>query len=315
VISSFLCHCDGLLLKSILYKMDQQKRTLKPPIKISILEKQESEVSYCWKACQLFSYILVVISGIATSLAIGSLLRAFQNECILYSQYQVDSVDIDNKTISVKSLGSLGTAMSYCNFCQFCPVASVIFAGIWGTLFVMCGKGGNASQNLPQPWRIVPPAFLFNLVFVVLSCVSVALTIGGFSSFCDSIVRSVNVTDCEALTDYKWREYPNATNFYDDIVIAETGAAITLVGWLLGFVVLIIRCLSHADFHVVAKLVDSSPTQSETNSTVTTTAATTIPMTPPDKSPNEQEPLIILTPGSGPGSNHFKKSKKKGQHS
>jgi hypothetical protein len=174
----------------------------------------------------------------------------------------------------------------------------------------MCGRGGSSTQNLPQPWRIVPPAFLFNLIFVILSCVSVALTFGGFASFCDSIVAAVNETNCEALTEYKWKEYPNATNFYDDIVIAETGAAITLVGWLLGFVILIIRCLTHADFEVVAKLVES-PSQSP--STVTTTAATVTPTTPPDKPQNEHEPLIILTPGSG--SNQSKKSKKKGTNS
>lgn len=65
----------------------------KPPVKISILEKDESEVSHCWKLGQLFSYILVVISGIATSLAIGKIQRIFLHECVLYADLAVTLVN------------------------------------------------------------------------------------------------------------------------------------------------------------------------------------------------------------------------------
>ncbi len=119
---------------------------LKPPIKISILEKHESEVSYCWKALMIFSYVIILISGIATSLAIGSIIKMFGNECILYST-PTNVVQL-NRTIQIQnSEYSYWGAMSYCNFCQFCPVASVIFAAIWGVLFIMCGKGGNPDSK------------------------------------------------------------------------------------------------------------------------------------------------------------------------
>lgn len=126
--------------------MEPSKRMLKPPIKISILEKHESEVSYCWKALMIFSYVIILISGIASSLAIGSIIKMFGNECILYSA--PTSVSVINKTISITDATyTYWGEMSYCNFCQFCPVASVIFAGIWGVLFIMCGRGGNADSK------------------------------------------------------------------------------------------------------------------------------------------------------------------------
>lgn len=126
--------------------MDSSKRTLRPPIKISILEKQESEVSYCWKAWMIFSYIIILISGIATSLAIGSIIKMFGNECILYS-FPTEVSVTGNNTIIILSKDNYWGNMSYCNFCQFCPVASVIFAGIWGVLFVMCGRGGSPDSK------------------------------------------------------------------------------------------------------------------------------------------------------------------------
>ncbi|CAG7832925.1 unnamed protein product [Allacma fusca] len=173
--------------------MDPSKRTLKPPIKISILEKPSEDVSYCWKACQLFSYVIVVISGIATSMAIGNIQRMFHDECVLYSNLTVTKV-VNGSEIHLLPADQHWGSRDKCNYCQFLPVASVICAGIWGTLFVMCGRGGNSSRNLPQPWRIVPPAIVFNFVFVVLSCVSVVLTFEGFSVFCSSLESSLNIS-------------------------------------------------------------------------------------------------------------------------
>jgi len=175
------------------------KRILKPkpPIKISILEKQESEISYCWKAWMIFSYLIVVISGIATCLSVGSTSKVFGNSCILYAT--PENVVAVNKTISIPSTtDDHWGSMSYCNFCQFMPVASVMFGGIWLVLFVMCGRGGNADSNLPQPWRIVLPAIIFSFIFVVLQCVGDALTFGGFRSFCDAVMKNINVQSCEA---------------------------------------------------------------------------------------------------------------------
>lgn len=112
-------------------------------------------------------------------------------------------------------------------------VASVIFSWVSFCLFLMCGKGGKTISNLPQPWRIVPFAIIFNLVFVILSSVSVEFTFGGFSSFCSSIVQNVNlaggkVSSCDELDDYNLKLKDTANNdkydvgnFYDNVVIAQ----------------------------------------------------------------------------------------------
>jgi len=118
----------------------------KPPVKISILERDESEVSHCWKYCQLFSYILVVISGVATSFSMGTLQRIFHHECILYADLAVAWGKNWTILIVPHSASRWGTA-SHCAFCQFCPVSAVIFAGIWGTIFVICGRGGASSRK------------------------------------------------------------------------------------------------------------------------------------------------------------------------
>jgi hypothetical protein len=118
----------------------------KPPVKISILEKDESEVSHCWKYCQIFSYVMVIISGIATSLAMGSVQRMFKHECLLYADLAVTTPNNWTIEITHHTASRWGSA-THCGFTQYCPVASVIFAGIWGTIFVMCGRGGASSRK------------------------------------------------------------------------------------------------------------------------------------------------------------------------
>lgn len=78
---------------------------------------------------------------------------------------------------------------------------------------------------------------------------------------------------CEDLIGLHWVQFPTASNFYDDIVIAEvrkiasetieidqkliycffdvqTGCVVTLVGWSMSVLILIIRMFSQADFTV-----------------------------------------------------------------
>ena len=41
--------------------------------------------------------------------------------------------------------------------------------------------------SLPQPWRMVPVAFFFNTIFVIIACVHVAYVYQGFDLFCRNI--------------------------------------------------------------------------------------------------------------------------------
>jgi len=120
----------------------------KPPVRIAILEKSESEVSHCWKICQLFSYVLVVISGIATCLAASNVQGMFNSHCPLYANLTI-KVELEDYYYSLTVLPYLSYwgPRHNCNWVQFCPVASVMFATIWGTLFIICGRGGNAHRK------------------------------------------------------------------------------------------------------------------------------------------------------------------------
>ena len=127
--------------------MEGNNRTCnKPPIKISILEKSSADISYCWKACQLFSYVIVIISGIATSMAMGNILKMFSGECILYSELDAELVPNKSEIVLKPSpVYQKWGSREHCDFCEFAPVASVICAGIWGTFFVMCGHGRHSG--------------------------------------------------------------------------------------------------------------------------------------------------------------------------
>jgi hypothetical protein len=110
--------------------------------------------------------------------------------------------------------------------------------------------------------------------------------------------------------DFSWKHYPNATYFYDDVIIAETGAAISLAGWLMGFLILLIRCITHADFLVVERqpVTTSNPVQiggsPSTGVTSVNNSSTSSKVTTPEKTSIEAEPLIMVTTATetaGPG--------------
>ena len=71
----------------------------------------------------------------------------------------------------------------------------------------------------------------------------------------------------------------------------------------MGFMVLVIRCITHADFRIIAfspAPVTSNPAQSESQSTVVTTVTSpaSSQATTPEKKPTanlEVEPLILVT--------------------
>lgn len=118
----------------------------RPPKPISILEKDESEVSHCWKYCQVFSYITVIISGIATCLAMANVQSMFHHECLLYADLSL-SVENNWTIVITPHHASRWGVAAHCEFTTYSPVACVIFAGLWATVFVMCGRGGASTRK------------------------------------------------------------------------------------------------------------------------------------------------------------------------
>lgn len=120
---------------------------------IELCERADSEISPCWKIITVLSYFCIVISGMATSIAIGSLLAAFNNNCVLYARLTVRGLDeivlgggnltLYDDNIVIEQYGSLYD----CTFSEFCSVASAIFGGVWGIMFLQCGKGGITKRR------------------------------------------------------------------------------------------------------------------------------------------------------------------------
>lgn len=48
--------------------------------------------------------------------------------------------------------------------------------------------------SLPQPWRIVPPALVFNSAFAILSSFVLYKAVTGFQAFCLNVTNELNLT-------------------------------------------------------------------------------------------------------------------------
>jgi len=111
--------------------------------------------------------------------------------------------------------------------------------------------------------------------------VCVSLMVGGFSAFCASVAPQVNASDCDDLLGFSWERYPEASNFYDDVILAQTAASFVVAGWMIGFVILIILVINHEDFRVIGPDRKASSSPSTTASVPAAGVQTSGGSTPP----------------------------------
>jgi len=135
-----------------------------------------------------------------------------------------------------------------------------MYAGILLVMVLNFGRGGGKSafrgRGVAESWRIVPVAFLFNLIFLILSSIIFGTIENGFSKFCDGMNQKGssrtlgNVSSCaDVLTfSFPWDKYN--TNLRMEYVLAKIGASLQLGGSLLAFLTIIVRCCMPADFIV-----------------------------------------------------------------
>ncbi|CAG7819373.1 unnamed protein product [Allacma fusca] len=105
---------------------------------------------------------------------------------------------------------------------------------------------------------MVPIAFVFNCICLIVSCVHVAYVYNGFTLFCKNIHPindAAKVKRCDELFHAKVKNADG--DLAANIAGAQVFSVFGLIGWMLGLVVLIIRCATHADFHVMAQRVDA----------------------------------------------------------
>ncbi|ODM95996.1 hypothetical protein Ocin01_10689 [Orchesella cincta] len=220
-------------------------------------------VSCWWMTLPIFCYLAIIAGGVMCSIAVGGVTAAFDPSCIFFANVTLKGLDLLNNSkiltrdnVEVNDWGD----MDSCLFPEYTSVACVMYAGILLVMVLNFGRGGGKSafrgRGVAESWRIVPVAFLFNLIFLILSSIIFGNIQNGFSTFCDGINQQGssrtlgNVSRCADVLKFTfpWDKYN--TNLHLQYVLSKVGAALQLGGSLLAFLTIIIRCCIPADFIV-----------------------------------------------------------------
>ncbi|CAG7815088.1 unnamed protein product [Allacma fusca] len=119
-----------------------------PRWKIFIVEKNDKEVSHCWKNLQILTYVLVIVCGIASSKSMGDVSFMFSNKCIFNATLITEMGVNGTRFISSDNFDIVRWGEpSDCDFSQFYPVFSMACAGFLATFFAMCGRGGDTTRK------------------------------------------------------------------------------------------------------------------------------------------------------------------------
>ncbi|CAL8121748.1 unnamed protein product [Orchesella dallaii] len=231
---------------------------------IELRDRAESDISPYWKILTLLSYLMTAIGGITTSISIGSLLAAFHNNCVLYGRLTMRGLDevaaSGNRTLYEENIANESYGLlADCTYCEYCSAASTVVGTALGCMFFQCGRGGVTGKSLTKSWIIVPPALVLNLVFFILSIVTFAKTIGGLSFFCNNLRSETytgeqsNITTCLEILSFHFPDDVYNTNLYLDYILAQVGASLTFLGWLISLFILILRCFIPVDFVVYGR--------------------------------------------------------------
>lgn len=149
-------------------KVSPRRKLMKEEIELR--ERSETEISPLWKIVTVASYFVIVAAGITTSICIGSLLAAFTNNCVLYARITVRGLDeiaasgqnltLYDDNIVVEQYGALAD----CTFTEYCSAASAIFGGMWGIMFLQCGRGGITKRRYFYCCRLKIPGHVSEIV-------------------------------------------------------------------------------------------------------------------------------------------------------
>lgn len=232
---------------------------------VTLYERRWQNVFIGWKYFQITMYLVTAVAGILASFCWTRINYGFEDNCILYANITFynkgDSDDKRNSDVN-KDTSQFGREV-YCSYCQYVPVCSVLFAAMWLTFFTMCGRGGRSDHGLPQPWRIVYPAMIFNFLLFFFSLIAIIWFKDGHYQFCKFFKENNNKTSCQELREYSlFDTRGEEIDLY--FFLAEAGTWGVTFGWLIGAVLLVTRCCFLADFTVMKiTVISATPVEEE----------------------------------------------------
>ncbi|KAI4484377.1 hypothetical protein M0802_013104 [Mischocyttarus mexicanus] len=247
-----------------------------------LIERDLNQISILWKILQIFFYFLTTISGYCSAILFYIFWKdVFGGHCPLWAHTYIIStvIVINSNNDCVESetvvknieqdyknwLNYIVVKYDYGKHCEWYFIVSLfscIFGIVWIAFFSVYGKGGYSYKTIPSPWRIVPPALFFNLIFTIVTIYIAYDLEMGFKTFkfhMDKVF--VELTgNSELLSDqmicnilqsyvelYNVHGY-NACNLFFTLKILTWTMAFS---WVAGLILLLIRILLVVDFRIL----------------------------------------------------------------
>lgn len=206
-------------------------------------------VAPCWWWAPLMLYIFLAACALFLSLCVAWTVEAFVGQCPLYSSLHF-TAGADNKSLSLVTDDSVWGDMYVCNLTEYLPLFVLVFVIVWFVMFGVCGRGGKGAKrgfSMPDPWRIVFPAFVLHLG-VMFSCLVCAIWISeGFRHFCYYTSQLSPEFSCQNMDQYVFEDFPDVKplKFWMEIIIAAGWCM--FVGLMGVTILLMFRCLFRPD--------------------------------------------------------------------
>ncbi|XP_076284283.1 uncharacterized protein LOC143210899 [Lasioglossum baleicum] len=130
------------------------------------------------------------------------------------------------------------------------------------TMFLICGKGGYDVEIFQAPWRIVVPATILNVIFVLITTYSVTNLEKGYLMFSQnlkSIYIQMNITretpkpisQCEIVQEYLQYQSNYEYDLCKLFPWLQVLSYIMMWSWLGGLMILIFRIITINDFKLL----------------------------------------------------------------
>ncbi|XP_043272973.1 uncharacterized protein [Venturia canescens] len=254
-----------------------------------LIESKSEDISMFWKVLQIFFYFVSIISGYGSAILFHLLWdEIFAGHCPIWAHvYKQVQPRIRSEVVPVEEV--IAPALltdwrhkititfpftDHCSFYHFVSLSSCIFGIVWMTLFTMCGKGGYDTGLFVQPWTIVPPALIFQIIFSMLVLIVVHDLDHGYSTMMNALQAIASTTNetlspslgkpCDFLQSYLETFGPQRHYVCKIYSILQILSWLMAWSWLLGLAALIIRVSSSRDFTLFTVKLYKNPKE-ETN--------------------------------------------------
>ncbi|XP_076656651.1 uncharacterized protein LOC143361270 isoform X2 [Halictus rubicundus] len=148
-----------------------------------LVERDAADISWLWKLSSAFFYMTSAVTGYICSILFYVIWNhAFDDNCPLWAK-SVLMVPVESEGDDIADEVSVNlidenwwdyiiTDYDYKYRCKIYFTTcflSCVFGTIWFAMFLICGKGGHDIAIFQAPWRIVFPATIFNVIFVIIT--------------------------------------------------------------------------------------------------------------------------------------------------